>query len=203
VHAFCQGVQDLKIDLTWSCFSRVDAVDEDLLVAMKTAGCHQIMYGIESASPTILENIHKKTNLDKAVQAVRAAKKARIDVRAAFMIGNPGETQETMTETLRFALKLDPELIIVNMTTPFPGTDMFAWADANGYLTTKNWNHYDLCHSVMRLPTVSPEETQRFYRTFYRRFYFRPGYVLKRLARLRSVDDVMAAIRGLRGVIGT
>ena len=159
VYAFCRGVEDLKIDLTWSCFSRVDAVDEDVLRAMKATGCHQIMYGIESASPEILKNIQKKIELDKAVEAVRAAKKARIDVRAAFMIGNPGETRETMEETLSFAIKLNPELIILNVTTPFPGTEMFEWAEKEGYLTTKNWNHYDLCHSVMQLPTISQEES--------------------------------------------
>lgn len=203
VYAFCRAVQDLRIDLTWSCFSRVDAVDQDVLLAMKEVGCHQIMYGIESASRTILDNIKKKTDLDRAVAAVQAAKKAKIDVRAAFMIGNPGETRETMEESLRFAIKLDPELIILNITTPYPGTEMFEWADRNGYLLTKDWTKYDLSHAVMSLPTLSPEEIQAFYRYAYRRFYLRPRYIFKRLAKLRSREDIAAAIRGLRGVVGT
>ncbi len=202
VYAFCRAVEDLKIDLTWSCFSRVDAVDEDVLRAMKATGCHQIMYGIESASPEILKNIQKKIDLDKAVEAVRAAQRARIDVRAAFMIGNPGETRETMEETLSFAIKLNPELIILNMTTPFPGTEMFAWAEKKGYLTTRNWNHYDLCHAVMQLPSISQEDLQKFYRTAYRRFYLRPGYMFGRVARLRSLSDIKSAVRGLRGILG-
>jgi radical SAM superfamily enzyme YgiQ (UPF0313 family) len=202
VYAFCKAVQDLKIDLTWSCFSRVDTVDEDLLRAMKESGCHQIMYGIEAASPEILKNIQKRIDLDKAVEAVRAAKKARIDVRAAFMIGNPGETKDTMEETLRFAIKLDPELIILNVTTPFPGTEMFDWADREGYLTTKDWNHYDLCHSVMKLPTLTQEELQEFYRSAYRRFYLRPRYIAGRVMKLRSLSDIASAIRGFRGLLG-
>jgi radical SAM superfamily enzyme YgiQ (UPF0313 family) len=170
---------------------------------MKDVGCHQIMFGIESASRSILENIRKKTDLETAISAVRAAKKARIDVRAAFMIGNPGETQQSMDETLRFAIRLNPELAIFNVTTPYPGTEMFDWADRNGYLTTRNWNHYDLCHPVMKLPTVTPQEISRFYQKAYRRFYLRPGYVLKRLWKLRTMTDFASALAGLKGVMRT
>lgn len=202
VYAFCAAISVLGIDITWSCFSRVDAVDEDLLLAMKDAGCHQIMFGIESGSCDILQTIRKGADLEMAMTAVRAAKKARIDVRAAFMIGNPGETRDSMEETLRFAIRLDPELAVFNIATPFPGTEMFDWAKSNGYLTTRNWKDYDPCHPVMKLPTVSREEISRFYQRAYRRFYLRPRYILRRLWKLRTFSDVGSALIGLRGVLG-
>ena len=200
VRAFCQAVSELKLDLTWVCFSRVDTVDEELLRAMKEAGCHQIMYGIESANLDILKNIGKHTDLEQAEETVRITKKVGIDVRAAFMLGNPGETEQTMKETLDFAIKLNPDLAIFNVTTPFPGTEMFDWADKNSYLLTKNWDDYDLAHPVMELPTVSAARVQTFYRRFYRRFFLRPRYILQRLARLRRPVDFVDAWRALRAV---
>ena len=202
IRQFCQSLLDMGLDVTWSCFSRVDAVNEDILQLMKKAGCHQIMYGIESASPEILANIHKNVDLATAERAVTMTEAAGINVRAAFMIGNPGETEETLEETLKYAIRLNPGLVIFNITTPFPGTEMFEWADKNGYLITKNWEDYDLAHQVMDLPSVSSRTVQKFYRTAYRRFFLRPRYVYARIRAMRSVHDVAQAFRGLRAVIG-
>lgn len=202
VYAFCQALEDLKIDLTWSCFSRTDTVDEELLMRMKESGCHQIMYGIESASAEILRKIGKRTNVEQSEHAIHMAQKAGLDVRAAFMIGNPGETTHTMKETLVFAIRLDPELVTFNITTPFPGTEMFRWADEKGYLITKNWADYDLAHPVMKLPTVSCKKVQNFYRQAHIRFFLRPRYIVRRIARLRSLADFADAFRGLRAIIG-
>lgn len=203
VQAFCRGLKELMVDITWSCFSRVDAVDEELLGTMKEAGCHQIMYGIEAASSEILKNIKKSTDLAEAEEAVTAAKRVGIDVRAAFMLGNPGETEETMEETLSFAIRLNPELVIFNIATPFPGTEMYEWAEENGYLKTKHWEDYDLSHVVMELPTVSSAKIEAFYRKAFRRFYLRPRYLAMRLARVRSFTDVLRAVRALRAVACT
>ena len=202
VWAFLEAIDDLKMDLAWSCFSRVDAVEEDLLRAMVRRGCHQIMFGVESASPVILANVRKRTSLDRVEAAVSMAKRAGLDVRAAFMLGNPGETEQTMQETLDFAIKLNPDIVVFNITTPFPGSEMFTWADQEGYLTTKDWSKYDLAHSVMRLPTVTPEQIQAFYRKAYRRFYLRPSYLGMRLAKLRSLQDIKDAFRAAKGVLG-
>jgi radical SAM superfamily enzyme YgiQ (UPF0313 family) len=202
IREFCRGLRELKVDLTWSCFSRIDAVDEDTLRAMKEAGCHQIMYGFESASEEILRNVGKRVDLEQAAQAVRITRKVGIDIRAAFMLGNPGETEQTLEETLQYAMRLRPELVIFNITTPFPGTEMFDWADRQGLLKTRDWEDYDLAHAVMDLPTVSAEKVREFYQKAYRRFYLRPRYIAARLASIRSLSDVAQAIRGLRAVAG-
>lgn len=201
VLAFLDGLEELKADLTWSCFSRVDSVDEPTLRRMKTSGCHQIMYGVESANPDILKNIGKRITTAKVEEAVAMTKRVGIDVRAAFMIGNPGETAESMEETMRFAIRLNPDLVIFNIATPFPGTEMFRWADEQGLITTKDWEDYDLSRPVMTLPTLSRQEMERFYSSAYRRFYLRPAYVLQRLGKIRSLADVLQAVRGVRAVL--
>ncbi|MBU1228834.1 MAG: B12-binding domain-containing radical SAM protein [Proteobacteria bacterium] len=201
VEAFLDGLEEFGVDISWSCFSRVDAVDEDLLRRMKASGCHQIMYGVESADPDILRNIGKRITTEKVEHAVRMTQKAGIDVRAAFMIGNPGETPASMEATFQFALRLNPDLVVFNVATPFPGTEMHAWADERGYLSTKDWREYDFSRPIMNLPTVTHAELSAFYKNVYRRFYLRPGYVALRASKLRSLNDLVQAWRGVRGVL--
>lgn len=202
VAAFCQGLADLKLDLTWSCFARTDTVNEDILTQMKRAGCHQIMYGVESGNPEILKNIHKRVDLEGVEQAVCLTKKAGIVVRAAFMLGNPGETRETMQQTLDWAIRLNPDLALFNIATPYPGTEMFEWARRNGYLRTTDWEAYDLAHMVMNLPTVESHLVEEFYKQAHRRFYLRPAYLARRLASIRSFADIQQCVRGVKTILG-
>jgi len=202
VKAFCAGIRDLGIDLTWSCFSRIDTFNEDTFRMMKDAGCHQVMFGVETSNRQILENISKRIDPERVEWVVRTTQKIGIEVRAAFMLGNPGETVETMEENIRFAIQLEPDLALFNITTPFPGTEMFEWADGNGLLKTKDWRHYNLSMPVMELPTVPSEKVLEYYRTAHRRFYLRPAYILKRLKRLRSREELWSAVRAMRMLLG-
>ncbi len=197
----CEAILAAQLDLTWSCFSRVDAVSEALLHLMKRSGCHQICFGIESGSEEILKAIHKRISLPRARQALAWTRRAGIETRATFMLGNPGETTQTLEQTLRLALELDPDIALFNITTPFPGTEMYTWADKRGYLTTKAWESYDYARPVMRLPSLGEEELLRFYRLCYRRFYRRGGYLLRRLLRIRTLDDLRVGWRAVRSVV--
>ena len=183
---FCQRLIDEDIDITWSCFSKVTLVDEELLSIMKKAGCHQILYGIESGDPAILKNIKKYISLERIEQVIKLTKKHHIDVRAAFMLGNPGETEETIKKTIEFAIKLNPDRAIFNITTPFPGTEMYAWAHEHAFLLTTEWDKYDLSRPVMELPTVSSDTIMKYYMLSYRKFYFRLRYIMSQLVLLRN-----------------
>ena len=120
----CDLIMERGIDLTWSCFARTDCVSPPLLAKMRAAGCHQILFGLESADPEILETVRKPIDLEQTRRAVRMVQDAGIDVRAAFMFGNPGETIASMRRTIDFAKELDPDIAIFNITTPYPGTDV-------------------------------------------------------------------------------
>lgn len=201
VARMCELLLERSIDVTWSCFARTDCISPPLLKKMKAAGCHQILFGIESADPEILENIRKPIDIELTKKAVKMVQKAGIAVRAAFMFGNPGETVESMQRTIDFAKELDPDIALFNITTPYPGTQMFEWARRNGYLTTLDWNDYDLANTVMELPTVSLDDLHRMYRHAYRSFYFRPKYLLRRLLRMRSLSEIKMNLQALRSVM--
>lgn len=202
VKRLCNIMINEKIDLTWSCFSRVDTVSSDLLISMKKAGCHQIMFGLESASPQILKNINKKVDFDKNAEAVKLSKKAGIDVRAAFMIGNPGETEDTIKQTIRYAIELNPDLVIFNITTPYPGTKMFKWAKESGFLITEKWSDYDLAKPVMRLPTIDNKTIEMYYKRAYRQFYFRPKYIIGKLIKMRDPEEIFVNFKAFMSILG-
>ena len=201
VKKFCQLLLDNKMDISWCCFSRVDFIDLDLLKLMKKSGCHQIMYGIESGNQEVLNSINKNINLDLVKRVVKLTKKAKIDVRGAFMIGNPIETKSTVLETLKFAIELNPEIAIFNITTPYPGTQMFEEAKSHNLITTYDWDDYDLSRPVMKLRNISREEISDLYHYCYKKYYFRPKYILLRLLRLFThPDEIKSAFSSLNAI---
>lgn len=182
----CRLIQDRKIDITWSCMSRIDCVDGDLLFQMKKAGCHQIGYGIESGDEKILLNINKRISLPKVRDVVMATRKAGIDARGMFMLGNIGETDVSMKKTIDFAISLNLDIFVFNITTPYPGSQLFQHAKENGLLTTYDWDRYDLGEPLMDLPTVDRDTIKIYYRQAYKRCYLRILYLLGRLKKIRS-----------------
>jgi radical SAM superfamily enzyme YgiQ (UPF0313 family) len=201
VQEFCRLIIDNDLDLTWSCFSRVDTVDYDTLKLMKQSGCHQISVGIESGDEQILKNIQKHINLEQAEIMVKNCREIGIVIRACFMLGNPGETAQTLKKTIEYSKKLDPDIALYNITTPFPGSKMYDWAKENGYLLTEDWRKYDLAQVVMELPTIDSKDLLDAYKKAYRGFYLRPSYILKRLFRIRTMHDLRSNWNALMAII--
>ena len=100
----CQMMIDEKLDLTWTCSSRVDLVDLDSLKLAKKAGCWQIFYGFESADPGILKRMRKGITVEKMKKGIKVTREAGIQIRAYFICGFPGETEESLKRTVDFAL---------------------------------------------------------------------------------------------------
>lgn len=155
--------------------SRVNFADDETLRWMARAGCHMICYGVESADAEVLKRMRKGIDLDSVRDAVAMTRRHGIRTRLSFMYGSPGETRESMRQTLDFAIRIDPDLVQFNITTPYPGTEMFAWAEQNGLILTRDWTRYDLYNVIMAVPGLTPGEIQDFYRYSYRRFYLRPS----------------------------
>ncbi len=197
----CELFLGSGLDIVWSCFSRVDWADAELLKLMKKAGCHQVMFGAESGDQTILDGMRKQVTIERIRQAVQWTKDAGLDCRAAFLFGMPGETEATMKKTIEFALELDPDIAQFNIATPNPGTQLYDWAEKNGYLRSEQWEDYDWASPVLVLPTVDAELIKKYYKLAYKKFYMRPRYILKRLGKLRSFEDVKNAARAVRSVI--
>jgi len=192
----CESLIKEKIDLTWTCFTRVDYVDETLLSLMKRAGCHLILFGVESADEQILKNINKKISLDKVKEVVNLARKIGIQTRASYMFGNQGETEETIKKTIDFSIELDTDQVQYNIATAYPGTEFFNWAKTQGYLKNFDWGDYSMSNVLLELPGLDKEKLQYYYELAHRRFYFRPKIILRRLLAIRTLDQLWQEIKG-------
>lgn len=201
VMKFCELMKERRLGVSWTAFVRTDCFSEVLASAMKEGGCHQVMFGVESGDDEILRNIRKPIDRARTEWAVKVAQRAGLEVRATFMFGNPGETVESMQRTIDYALHLDPDLALFNITTPYPGTQMFHWAKERGYLNTEDWGDYELSGAIMSLPTVSNADIQRMYADAHRKFYSRPIMFLRRLKRVRSISHIIDNIHGFCYII--
>ncbi|MBP1561957.1 MAG: radical SAM protein [Oscillospiraceae bacterium] len=167
----------------WLCNARVN-LDYETMVIMKKAGCHLIIPGIESGSDEILKNIHKGTTLKQVHQYISDAKKAKLAVHACYMVGNKGETRETMQQTLELALKLNTDTAQFYPLLPFPGTEAYMWAKSNGYIngTYSDYVKEDgTINSLLELPNLSGKEMVEFCDNARKKYYMRPRYILHRL----------------------
>ncbi len=190
VMKFCELMIKENLDITWAAFVRSDCFSEEMAKAMKKAGCHQVLIGVESGDEEILRNIGKTINREKTAETIRIARKVGIDSRAAFIFGNQGETVASMKKTLDFSLELDPDIALYNICTPYPGTQLYKWAKENDYLVSEEWSDYELSSFMMRLPTVTEEEIQNFYKDAHRDFYLRPISMWRRLVRVTSFSQI-------------
>jgi anaerobic magnesium-protoporphyrin IX monomethyl ester cyclase len=158
VHALCDEIIARGLKFNWSVFSRVDTVNPELLLRMKEAGCTWMLYGVESGNQQILDTVKKKITLERIREGVRLGKEAGIKIMASFIIGLPGETEETLNETMKFALELDTTWGF-NVLSPFPGTEVREKADEYGIeILTSDWLKYDANTAVTRTEGAGPEE---------------------------------------------
>jgi len=198
VLAVCDEIRRRKLDMIWSARSRPDCVDRDTLKAMARAGCTRIYYGIESGNSGILETLRKHSDLNQIREVLEETRRAGIDTFGYFMIGSPGETPETVEQTIRFAVELGLDYAQFSKVTPMPATELYEM-----YLhETKRdfWREFVLDETVdqpMSRPgtDLTEEEVTAWTREAYLRFYFRPGYVLRALLRVKSMGELERYVR--------
>ncbi len=197
---FCDMLIKNKIDISWVCSARVDLVDFEMLKKMQKAGCNQIVYGVESSEETVLKNINKKISPGEVINAVKLTKKAGLECRLSFMLGSPGDSAEIIRENIKFLNKVNPDILLVNITTPFPGTDMFNWAKEKDLILTYDWDEYTQSKPIMRIKGLTSKQIIGFYKLMYRSFYLRPAYILKRVFNIRSFNDFKRNLEGLNAL---
>jgi hopanoid biosynthesis associated radical SAM protein HpnJ len=173
----CEGLKPLRF--TWSCNSRVNT-DYETLKAMKEVGCRLLVVGFESGDPEILKNIKKGATTEQAFRFMKDCKHLGITVHGDFQIGHPGETHETIENTIRFAMKLDPKTMQVSMSHPYPGTEFFNYLEKHGYFVTVDMTD-ELGHQLpnFEYPGLSREEIVKAVEDFYARYYFRPRIIFR------------------------
>ncbi|MBM3775698.1 MAG: radical SAM protein, partial [Acidobacteria bacterium] len=176
----CRRLRPLRF--TWSSTSRV-TTDYETLRAMKEAGCRLLIVGYESGDPQILKNIKKGATLDMAQRFTANCKKLGIKIHGDFIVGLPGETPASIRRTIDFAKRLDTETIQVSIAHPYPGTEFYEHARANGLITIDSMTD-EAGHQLPNIvyPGLDRASLVDWVERFYGEYYFRPR-VIWRVAR--------------------
>ena len=199
----CDLMIENKLDIKWQCETRVNLVTEELLQKMKDAGCYMVAFGIESGSDRVLKILKKGVTTEQVERAMGFAKKVGIHVVGYFMLGIPGETVDEIKETIRFAKKLNPDYAQFAVATAFPGTELYKMAKADNKIND-DWSKsiYALGGKpAVSLSDVPIDTLDEYVKKAYRAFYFRPGYILKKLSRIRSFKDIAYNLKGLKTLL--
>jgi len=200
VFDICAGIKARGLNIGWDVRARVDTVDREMLKAMKEAGCDRIHYGVEAGSPEVIKTLRKGITIEQVRRVFKETKEEGISILAYFMIGSPGETKAQMEESLALARELDPDYLHLSITTPFPETDLYRLGFERGVLKDDYWRKFAGNPSVGFVPmlweeNLGREELVGMLHRGYKEFYLRPGYVWKRIKRLRSLSDFKAKAR--------
>ena len=191
VIAICDEIKRRKLDIIWAARTRVDCITDDVLKAMRSAGCTRIYYGIESGNREILATLKKSTSLEMYHDVIKRTRAHGIHTFGYFMVGNPFETEATIRQTIRLALSLDLDYAQFSKVTPMPATEMYT------LLLKETGRDYWREHIVSGIDDDIPrplcdmtdEEIQRWTHLAYLRFYYRPKYMLKAAMRLKSSEE--------------
>jgi radical SAM superfamily enzyme YgiQ (UPF0313 family) len=188
VVALCQLIIAEGLKIKWTCNSRVDYVDEEMLRLMGQAGCWFISWGIESGNEQILRHAKKGAYPDKAERALRWAKQAGIANWGYFIIGLPGETEATIRQTIDFAKKLPLDIALFHVAAPYPGTPFFFEVVREGWFRPgTRWEQVDMDKgTVLDYPGLPAERLLYWQKRAWREWAFRPGPVLTYLKMLLS-----------------
>lgn len=176
----CQRMITENIDIKWTCNSRVDYVDEEMLKLMGQSGCWLISWGIESGNEQILKHAHKGAYPEKAERALMWAKRAGIKNWGYFIIGLPGETEETIRETIDFSKRLPLDIALFHVAAPYPGTPFFFEVVENGWFRQgTRWEQVDMDKgTVLDYPNLPAERLLYWQKRAWREWAFRPGPIL-------------------------
>lgn len=187
VLAFCDGLIRQKAVIPWNANVRTD-LDFATLKRMKEAGCYLIITGIESANQQILDNINKGLKASNIQTFFDNAKKLGLLVHAAFMAGNPGESEETLALNLSLARKYLPDTVQFFPLIPYPGTQAYEWALAHGYLKIGSYRDYltpsGQHNCVIDLPGLSSKRLVEWCNASRRSYYTSPRYLFYKCGQL-------------------
>jgi radical SAM superfamily enzyme YgiQ (UPF0313 family) len=162
-----------------------------MLFKMREAGCEEIFFGVETGSQQILDTMGKKTSIEQNEKAIKWAKEAGIFVAISVVIGYPGETRDSIKQTLDFIRRVKPDDAFLCVATPSPGSELYTIIQNKGWKMASDWSLYDLSNPVFESPSLPAEEITKIRKEFCNSFYS-PLYVFRQLLRRNSYSRIMA-----------
>ena len=191
VISLCREIIKEQLKIEWICLSRVDTVNRELLAWMKKAGCYQIQFGVESGDENILRRLGKPVTIKQVKQSFQWCVEEGIEPVAFFMIGNPGETEESIRKTINLALELPARYASFNINTPYPGCELF---DQVRKRLGDDWSRFNARQSSYETG-LEEKKLEEYIRRAYRSFYYRPVYVFQSLFRISSIPEGLRHIK--------
>lgn len=189
-----------KVNLVWNCSTRAERVNDDILKLMREAGCHTIALGMESTDPEVLKNVRKNVSPDQIKDAVSLIRKNGIDTIVFCVVGFPGETRESIENTISFLKTLNTTFITLGIAVPVPGTDFFRYVEENNYLLTNDWSMYDpMKKPVFSYPWLTADEIEYYSKYGLRQFYLRPKYIMDRLFSIKNFTELFTYFNNFIG----
>ena len=200
----CRLMRESRLGAVWNCDVRAETASEELFAAMRAAGCRRVFLGVESGSQAILSSLamQKGITLAQAAKTVRLAKAHRMRINCSFVIGVPGETRESALRTFDFARELDPDYAMFTALAPSVGSRLFEQAVSQGKIDADSYRggpYLAICSGqvpLVQMAGLKPGELSSLIERFNREFYFRPRYLLRRLAGIRSWREAAGLVWG-------
>ncbi len=197
----CQKIIDSGLKITWSANTRADTADEEMAYKMYEAGCRLVSIGVESGSQEMLDKIGKRITLDDVRLTVKIFKKAGIRIYNYFVIGLPCEDEESVEDTIDFAIELDSDFISFYTATPLPGSKFYDYAKENGLIDSDTSFSSAYFYPSVNTHHLSKDRVFELHKKAIRRFYLRPTYILRMLTRIRSFTELKNYFKAGMGVL--
>lgn len=199
---FCFGLRERGIKLRWSCNARVNT-DEETLEAMKGAGCRLLCVGFETPTQLALDSVHKGTTKELQLRFMDNARRLGLLVNGCFMLGLPGDSVKSITETIDFAKTLNPDTAQFYPLMVYPGTEAYRWAKEEGYLLTEDyskWIDTEGRHATtVSYPGLSNEDLVKLCDNARLEFYLRREYILyKAKQALSSPSEALRTLKSAK-----
>ncbi len=184
-----------NLNFSFSCNADINSMNEEKIVLLKKAGCHTVNIGLESGDDRILKLYNKQLNTKKAIEVVKLFKKHRIRTLGYFIIGLPGETEDTIEKTIEFSKSLDLDFASFAIATPDVGSDLRREAIEKGWIKG-DMDFFDSTDNpILDLPDLPMEKIKKLRNRAEREFYLRPKYILKRLTQILSFREFITTLK--------
>lgn len=186
----CNKIIESGLKITWSANTRADTVDTEMAELMYKAGCRLVSIGVESGSQYILDKIGKKITIAQIIDAVKIFRKAKIKIYNYFVIGLPWDNEETIEDTIDFAILLNSDFASFYTATPLPGTRFYKFANENNLLNEDISFEGAYYSPTINTMCLSKEKVFELHKQAVKRFYLRPRFIFKALLNIRSLAEI-------------
>jgi anaerobic magnesium-protoporphyrin IX monomethyl ester cyclase len=186
----CNKIIESGLKITWSANTRADTADFEMAKLMYKSGCRLVSIGVESGSQYMLDKMGKNITLNDVRRTVKLFRKAKIRIYNYFVIGLPWETEETVEETIKFAIELNSDFISFYTATPLPGTRFYDYATEHSLFDNDTSFKSAYFYPAVNTHSLSKDRIFELHKSAIKRFYLRPKYILRMLFKIRSLYEI-------------